>query len=105
MLDNISYKFEGGNIYGLYGRNGSGKNNVNESCCWSDFSNIRREVIIDGKVLHKEISFPKDMGVIIENMELMPQYDAYDNLKILGKIRKTATDDDINSTLEKSWSA
>ena len=59
------------------------------------------EVIIDGKVLHKEISFPKDMGVIIENMELMPQYDAYDNLKILGKIRKTATDDDINSTLEK----
>ena len=41
------------------------------------------------------------MGVIIENMELMPQYDAYDNLKILGKIRKTATDDDINSTLEK----
>ena len=58
-------------------------------------------MIIDGKVLHKEISFPKDMGVIIENMELMPQYDAYDNLKILGKIRKTATDDDINSTLEK----
>lgn len=42
-------------------------------------------MIIDGKVLHKEISFPKDMGVIIENMELMPQYDAYDNLKILGK--------------------
>ena len=34
-------------------------------------------------------------------MELMTQYDAYDNLKILGKIRKTATDDDINSTLEK----
>ena len=35
------------------------------------------EVIIDGKVLHKEISFPKDMGVIIENMELMPQYDVH----------------------------
>ena len=86
VLDNVSYKFEGGNIYGLYGRNGSGKTML---------------MIIDGKVLHKEISFPKDMGVIIENMELMPQYDAYDNLKILGKIRKTATDDDINSTLEK----
>ena len=25
VLDNVSYKFEGGNIYGLYGRNGSGK--------------------------------------------------------------------------------
>ena len=33
-------------------------------------------VLIDGRILHKEISFPNDMGVIIENMELMPQYDA-----------------------------
>ena len=41
------------------------------------------------------------MGVIIENMELMPQYDAFDNLKILSKVRKTATDEDINEVLEK----
>lgn len=100
VLDNVSYKFEGGNIYGLYGRNGSGKTMLMRAVAGLIFP-ISGEVIIDGKVLHKEISFPKDMGVIIENMELMPQYDAYDNLKILGKIRKTATDDDINSTLEK----
>ncbi len=100
VLDNISYKFEGGNIYGLYGRNGSGKTMLMRAVAGLIFP-TSGEVIIDGKVLHKEISFPKDMGVIIENMELMPQYDAYDNLKILGKIRKTATDDDINSTLEK----
>ena len=100
VLDNVSYKFEGGNIYGLYGRNGSGKTMLMRAVAGLIFP-TSGEVIIYGKVLHKEISFPKDMGVIIENMELMPQYDAYDNLKILGKIRKTATDDDINSTLEK----
>lgn len=100
VLDNVSYKFEGGNIYGLYGRNGSGKTMLMRAVAGLIFP-TSGEVIIDGKVLHKEISFPKDMGVIIENMELMPQYDAYDNLKILGKIRKTATNDDINSTLEK----
>lgn len=100
VLDNVSYKFEGGNIYGLYGRNGSGKTMLMRAVAGLIFP-TSGEVIIDGKVLHKEISFPKDMGVIIENIELMPQYDAYDNLKILGKIRKTATDDDINSTLEK----
>ena len=100
VLDNVSYKFEGGNIYVLYGRNGSGKTMLMRAVAGLIFP-TSGEVIIDGKVLHKEISFPKDMGVIIENMELMPQYDAYDNLKILGKIRKTATDDDINSTLEK----
>ena len=100
VLDNVSYKFEGGNIYGLYGRNGSGKTMLMRAVAGLIFP-TSGEVIIDGKVLHKEISFPKDMGVIIENMELMTHYDAYDNLKILGKIRKTATDDDINSTLEK----
>ena len=100
VLDNVSYKFEGGNIYGLYGRNGSGKTMLMRAVAGLIFP-TSGEVIIDGKVLHKEISLPKDMGVIIENMELMPQYDAYDNLKILGKIRKTATNDDINSTLEK----
>ena len=100
VLDNVSYKFEGGNIYGLYGRNGSGKTMLMRAVAGLIFP-TSGEVIIDVKVLHKEISFPKDMVVIIENMELMPQYDAYDNLKILGKIRKTATDDDINSTLEK----
>ena len=31
----------------------------------------------------------------------MPQYDAFDNLKILSKVRKTATDEDINEALEK----
>ena len=58
-------------------------------------------MLLDGRILHKEISFPNDMGVIIENMELMPQYDAFDNLKILSKVRKTATDEDINEALEK----
>ena len=80
------------------------KNLKAEMCLIMYRTNLKVEiymVCMAGKVLHKEISFPKDMGVIIENMELMPQYDAYDNLKILGKIRKTATDDDINSTLEK----
>ena len=51
--------------------------------------------------LHKDISFPKNTGIIIENMELMPQYDAYTNLKLLARIKKQATDDDIKEALEK----
>ena len=94
VLDGVSYKFEGGNIYGLYGRNGSGKTMLMRAIAGLIFPTDGR-VLIDGRILHKEISFPNDMGVIIENMELMPQYDAFDNLKILSKVRKTATDEDI----------
>ena len=100
VLDGVSYKFEGGNIYGLYGRNGSGKTMLMRAIAGLIFPTDGR-VLIDGRILHKEISFPNDMGVIIENMELMPQYDAFDNLKILSKVRKTATDEDINEALEK----
>lgn len=34
-------------------------------------------------------------------MNLLPQYNAFDNLKILGKIKKTATDEDIKTALER----
>lgn len=100
VLNQVSYKFVGGNIYGLYGRNGSGKTMLMRAIAGLIFS-TEGEIAINGKILHKEISFPEDMGVIIENMELMPQYDAYENLRILSKIRKIATDEDINDALEK----
>ena len=57
--------------------------------------------MIDGKVLHKDMSFPPSIGIVIENMNLLPQYNAFDNLKILGKIKKTATDEDIKTALER----
>ena len=51
--------------------------------------------------MHKDMSFPPSIGIVIENMNLLPQYNAFDNLKILGKIKKTATDEDIKTALER----
>lgn len=99
VLDNISYTFENGKIYGLYGRNGSGKTMLLRAMAGLIYP-TSGEIIIDGQVLHRDISFPKDCGIIIENMELMPQYDGFTNLKLLGKIKKTATDEDIMEALE-----
>lgn len=59
------------------------------------------EIVIDGKRLHKDISFPENAGIVIENMQLLPKYNAFDNLKLLSKIRKTATDDDIRLSLKR----
>ena len=99
ILDNINYVFEGGKIYGLYGRNGSGKTMLMRAIAGLIYPTSGK-IIIDDKELHSEISFPPSMGIIIENMELMPQYDAYTNLKILSKIQKKATDEDIKRALE-----
>lgn len=58
-------------------------------------------VKIDNVELHKDISFPQGLGIVIENMRLLPNYNAFDNLKILSEIRKVATDSDISDSLER----
>lgn len=100
ILNNVSYNFEYGKIYGLYGHNGSGKTMLLRAIAGLLVPDSG-SVVIDGKVLHKDMSFPTSIGIVIENMNLLPQYNAFDNLKILGKIKKTATDEDITTALER----
>lgn len=100
ILNNVSYNFEYGKIYGIYGHNGSGKTMLLRAIAGLLVPDSG-SVVIDGKVLHKDMSFPPSIGIVIENMNLLPQYNAFDNLKILGKIKKTATDEDIKTTLER----
>ena len=100
ILNNVSYNFEYGKIYGIYGHNGSGKTMLLRAIAGLLVPDSG-SVVIDGKVLHKDMSFPPTIGIVIENMNLLPQYNAYDNLKILGKIKKTATDEDIKTALER----
>lgn len=100
ILNNVSYNFEYGKIYGLYGHNGSGKTMLLRAIAGLLVPDSG-SVVIDGKVLHKDMSFPPSIGIVIENMNLLTQYNAFDNLKILGKIKKTATDEDIKTALER----
>lgn len=100
ILNNVSYSFEYGKIYGIYGHNGSGKTMLLRAIAGLLVPDSG-SVVIDGKVLHKDMSFPPSIGIVIENMNLLPQYNAFDNLKILGKIKKTATDEDIKTALER----
>lgn len=100
ILNNVSYNFEYGKIYGIYGHNGSGKTMLLRAIAGLLVPDSG-SVVIDGKVLHKDMSFPPSIGIMIENMNLLPQYNAFDNLKILGKIKKTATDEDIKTALER----
>lgn len=100
VLDNISYTFEKGKVYGLYGINGSGKTMLLRA-----ISGLLRmdsgKVIINGETLGETISFPPNTGIVIENMELLPEYSARKNLEILSKIKKTATDKDIVNALTR----
>lgn len=100
ILDDINYTFEYGKVYGLCGPNGSGKTMLLRTIAGLLVPDSG-EVVIDGKVLHKDISFPPNVGLVIENMTLLPQYNALDNLKLLGEIKKVATEEDMKEALKR----
>ena len=98
VLDNISYEFKRGNVYGLYGPNGSGKTMLLRAI--SGLIHIDSgSILINGKKLHDEISFPPNTGIVIETMELLPEYSAKKNLELLSNIKKIASAEDIKNAL------
>ena len=99
ILDNVNPTFESGHVYGLVGRNGSGKTMLLRAICGLIFPDSGK-VIIDGKQLHKDISFPESCGIIIENTDLLPNFSAFDNLKMLSEIKNTANDNMIKSAIK-----
>lgn len=100
VLNNVSYNFERGKIYGLFGRNGSGKTMLLRTLAGLLIP-TNGTVTINGEQLHKDISFPKSVGIIIENMQLLPQYDATTNLSILSKVKKIASPKEIEETIHR----
>ena len=100
ILKDINYKFENGMVYGLYGANGSGKTMLLRAISGLIVP-TSGEVTIDGKILHKDVSFPPSVGIVIENMQLLPRYNAFDNLKILSEVKKVATDEDISNAIKR----
>lgn len=99
ILDNVNLTFESGHVYGLVGRNGSGKTMLLRAICGLIFPDSGK-AIIDGKQLHKDISFPESCGIIIENTDLLPNFSAFDNLKMLSEIKNTANDNMIKSAIK-----
>ncbi|MCT3030554.1 ABC transporter ATP-binding protein [Pediococcus parvulus] len=99
VLTDVNYTFNGGSIYGLYGINGSGKTMLLRAMAGFIHA-TSGEVLVNDKILHKDVDFSPETGIFIENMSLLPQYSAFENLKILGKIQHVANDEDIENALK-----
>jgi len=98
VLNNINIKMEQGKIYGLKGKNGSGKTMLMRAICGLIIPTEGR-VIIDGKVLGKDISFPESIGALIESPGFISNYSGYKNLKILAEIQGKIEEEKIKQTI------
>lgn len=100
VLDHVSCRFEAGKVYGIYGRNGSGKTMLMR-CILGLIHTDSGSVKIDGYTIGKEIDFPKSVGAIIENPSFFSYANGYENLKMLADIRKIISDNTIRETIRK----
>ena len=100
VLDNVSYTFKSGFVYGLYGQNGSGKTMLLRAISGS-INLDSGSIFIDGEKLHDKIEFPPETGIVIENMELLPECSAKRNIQMLAKIKNIADEKDIIFSLER----
>jgi len=99
VLENINIKFSKGMIYGLQGKNGSGKTMLMRAICGLILP-TKGTININGEILHEDISFPKSLGALIENPAFLPNHTGLQNLKLLSSINGKVSDAEITSALK-----
>ena len=100
ILDKVSITLTSGKIYGLRGKNGSGKTMLMRAMAGLLIPDSG-SVIINGKTLHKDISFPESIGILIETPSFLPQYTGFKNLKLLAGLTGNISDDEIRTALDR----
>lgn len=98
VLDNISMELVSGRIYGLVGRNGSGKTMLMKHILGFVHA-TSGSILVDGKEIGKDIDMPQNIGAIIENPGFLPEYSGFKNLKFLAMIRGIIGDDEIKEAI------
>ncbi|MGC7872750.1 ATP-binding cassette domain-containing protein [Desulfosporosinus sp. SYSU MS00001] len=100
ILQNINLSLDKGKIYGFFGRNASGK-----TMLFRAISGLIKPtegyIMIDKKILHKDMSFPNSIGVIIETPGFWDYYTGLENLKILASIKRIISVKDIKLSMSR----
>ena len=100
VLKDINCSFETGKIHGIVGYNGSGKTVLFKCICGFLFPD-KGEILVKGKRIGKEIDFPANTGMIIENPGFLPNLTGEANLKLLASLNKKIGIREIRNAMRK----
>lgn len=98
VLNNINVEFSNGHIYGIIGRNGSGKT-VLLKCICGFLKPTTGVISVNHKIVGKDIDFPENLGFIIETPGFLLNYSGYKNLRYLASIRKKIDSNEIKESM------
>lgn len=100
VLDNVSINFEKGKVYGLIGRNGSGKTMLLKCICGFVIPS-EGNIKVNNKIIGREIDVPQSVGIIIETPGFLPNYSAFKNLKGLAMIKGNINKEEILNAINR----
>lgn len=99
VLKNISVSLESGKVYGLWGKNGSGKTMFMRAISGL-IKPTTGKVYVDGEELCSSNPFPGSIGILIENPGFLDSFSGYANLKMLADIKGIIGKEEINLVLQ-----
>ena len=99
-LENVNLSIGRGKIYGIVGRNGSGKT-VLFKLITGYLKPTAGRVIVSGKEIGKDTDFAENIGIIIENPGFLKGYTGFKNLAYLAGIRNVIGKEEIRESMEK----
>ena len=94
VLQDINISMAKGRIYGVQGKNGSGKSILMRVICGLVLP-TEGHVVINGEQLGKDISFPQSIGMMIEKSGFLESYSGFQNLKMLASIKNDVGEQEI----------
>ena len=99
VLKDVTLDFESGKIYGLSGRNGSGKSVLLKIICGL-YAPSSGEVTFDNINYNKNNMFVPNVRALIENPNFFPDLTGFENLRLLADIQNKTSDEQIYKTLK-----
>lgn len=98
VLYHVSLSVTPGKIYGIIGRNGSGKTVLFKSICGFVLPDAGK-ILVRGKQVGKDVDIPQGIGIIIEHPGFLRDYSGFQNLKLLARLQKKITDEKIKESI------
>lgn len=100
VLDDICFTFFGNKIYGIKGKNGSGKTMLMR-CIAGLVRPTGGEIWIEGKKLDRKHTMPDSLGVLLENPSFLGEYTGYQNLKLLSDLGDNLSKEEMEGLLKR----
>lgn len=100
VVREVSLSLEPGKIYGIAGKNGSGKT-VLFKMVIGFLKPTTGKVFVGGKEIGKDTDFAEEVGIIIETPGFLGGFCGYKNLEYLASIKKQIGKEEIRKSMER----